>query len=427
MKTKLSARVRTLAPSATLAVDGTVKKLQSQGKKILNLSLGEPDFDTPKNIQDAAILAMQKGHTHYTTTAGITKLREEVAKKFLKENHISYDPSEIVVGVGSKQLLYNALMVLCDEGDEVIVPVPTWSTYIEQIKLCKATPCEAKMKPPFKLTVKDLEKKISKKTKAIILNSPANPTGAVIEEEELKNITKLAMAKNVWIIADEIYEKILYMDTRRHAELDSASKEIPKQDGYRTVTRQVRDDKVKKIQHISIASFGREIKARTITINGFSKSYAMTGWRIGYAGGPKEVISAMINLQSQTTSNTSSLAQYAGVEALTGSQRSIKKMADAFAKRRRFLLKAFVADLDRLSVVPPEGAFYLFINVTKCLGKEYKTSSDWCTGLLEKEHVALVPGEAFLYPGWVRLSFAAADDVLEEAVKRIKRFVKISN
>ncbi|MDP3941970.1 MAG: pyridoxal phosphate-dependent aminotransferase [bacterium] len=388
MSKQLAARITSLSPSATLAVDAIVKKFQGEGKKIYNLSLGEPDFATPKNIQSAATQAMREGYTHYTTTAGIPELRKSIADKFSLENAIKYDPLEIVVGVGSKQLLYNALMVLCEEGDEVLVPVPTWSTYVEQVKLTLATPVPTKLSPPFKLTAKDVEKKVTKKTKVVILNSPANPTGAVIEKKELQKIAKLAVAKNIWILSDEIYEKLLYGG-----------------------------------KHFSIASFGSDIKKRTVTINGFSKSYAMTGWRIGYAGGPKDVITAMVNLQSQTTSNTSSIAQYAGVEALSGSQTSIKKMALAFLTRRAFLLHAF-SGIDRLSIVAPEGAFYLFINVEKCLNKKIKTSAEWCERLLEKEHVALVPGEAFLYPGWARMSFATSMDVLEEAVKRISRFVQ---
>lgn len=383
----LSKRIKDLSPSATLAVDAVVKKLQAQGKKILNVSLGEPDFITPENIQSAAISALRKGFTHYTSTAGITELRKAIADKFLRDNNIHYDSSEIAVGVGSKQLLYNALMALCEEGDEVLVPIPTWSTYVEQIKLAGAKAKLIPLKPPFKLSALDLKKHISTKTKAIILNSPANPTGAVIEKEELEKIAKLAVAKNIWIISDEIYEKLLYGG-----------------------------------KHISIASLGKEIRSRTITINGFSKSYAMTGWRIGYAGGPKEVIDSMVNLQSQTTSNTSSIAQYAGVEALTGNQSSIKKMAKEFARRQSFLLKEF-SQTEKLSVVFPEGAFYLFINIEKCLDKKIKNSADWCAALLEKEHVALVPGEAFLYPGFVRMSFATSMEVLEEAVTRITRFV----
>lgn len=383
----LATRMQTLSPSATLAVDAVVKKLQREGTKVLNLSLGEPDFKTPENIQHAAVTAMREGYTHYTQTAGIPELRTAIAEKFKRENGIIYDPSEIVVGVGSKQLLYHACMALCGKGDEVLVPTPTWSTYVEQIKLAEATPVHVRLQSPFTLTARDIEKHISPRTKAVLLNSPSNPTGAMIGKEELQKIGDLAVKYNFWIIADEIYEKLLYSGV-----------------------------------HVSIASLGDAIRVRTITINGFSKSYAMTGWRIGYAGGPKEVITAMVNLQSQTTSNTSSIAQYAGIEALKGSQESIKKMANAFSKRREFLLNEF-SRIPKLKIVEPEGAFYLFINIEASLNKGMKTSADWCTQLLEKEQVALVPGEAFLYPGWVRMSFATSMEVLEEATKRIKKFV----
>jgi aspartate aminotransferase len=384
----LTSRIKHLSPSATLAVDATVKKLQAEGKTIYNLSLGEPDFSTPTTIQNAAVKAMREGFTHYTATAGIPKLREAIATKYLAENDIRYDPSQIIVGVGSKQLLYNALLVLVEKGDEVIIATPTWSTYVEQVKLAEAKPVLVPLKPPFKLTAKDIERGISKKTKVIMLNSPANPTGAVIEKRELEAIARLATDNNIWIVSDEIYEKLLYGAT-----------------------------------HTSIASLNKRIYDRTITINGFSKSYAMTGWRIGFAGGPKEIIKAMADLQSQTTSNTSSIAQYAGIEALKGPQTSIEKMAHAFSKRRSILLSEF-SKMPEFQVIEPEGAFYLFFDVAKLLHKKQQTSSDWCEALLAKEHVALVPGEAFLYPGWVRLSFAASTVTLEEAVRRIKRFIE---
>lgn len=383
----LSRRISSLSPSATLAVDAKVKELTKAGKNILNLSLGEPDFTTPKNIQDAAVRSMREGFTHYTETAGIPALRVAIAEKFKKDNGLTYDPSEIVVGVGSKQLLYHAFLALFEKGDDVLVPTPTWSTYVEQLKLAGANAVLIPLRKPFKLRAADLIPYITKKTKGIILNSPANPTGAVIEKEELEKIADMAIKNNFLIISDEIYEKLLY-----------------------------------GTKHLSIASLGEGIKKQTITINGFSKAYAMTGWRIGYAGGPKEVIAAMVNLQSQTTSNTSSIAQMAGIEALHGDQKSIEVMAKAFTKRREYVLKELSGN-KKLAIVEPEGAFYLFFSVEKCLNDTIRTSADWCTRLLEKEQVALVPGEAFLYPGWVRMSFATSMEILEESTKRIQRFI----
>ncbi|MEN9407998.1 MAG: hypothetical protein RLZZ455_1214, partial [Candidatus Parcubacteria bacterium] len=333
----LAKRIQTLSPSATLAVDAVVKKLEREGTKILNLSLGEPDFKTPENIQNAAVTAMREGYTHYTQTAGIPELRTVISEKFRKENSIDYDPSEIVVGVGSKQLLYHAMMALCGKDDEVLVPTPTWSTYVEQIRLAEATPVCIQLQPPFRLRAQDIEKHITPRTKAIILNSPSNPTGAVIGKEELQKIGDLAVKHNFWIIADEIYEKLLYGGV-----------------------------------HVSVASLSDAIRARTITINGFSKSYAMTGWRIGYAGGPKEVITAMVNLQSQTTSNTSSIAQYAAVEAITGDQKSLGIMKQEFEKRREYLLDEF-SRIPNLKVVEPDGAFYLFIHIEASLHTGMKT------------------------------------------------------
>ena len=414
-KSILSRRISTLSPSATLAVDAKVKELTGKGATILNLSLGEPDFTTPKNIQDAAIDAMHEGFTHYTQTAGIPSLRVAIAKKFKKDNGITYDPSEIVVGVGSKQLLYHSFLALFENGDEVLVPTPTWSTYVEQLKLAGARAVVVPLKKPFKLRAADLKSYITKKTKGLILNSPANPTGAIIDGEELEKIATLAVKNNLWIISDEIYEKILYHPFR-HPELVSGSSESKK------MLNQVQHDNKKINKYVSIASLGKEIKSRTITVNGFSKAYAMTGWRIGYAGGPREVINAMINLQSQTTSNTSSIAQMAGIEALQGDQKSIQVMAKSFAGRRAFLLKKLLGN-EKIQIIAPEGAFYLFFSVQKCFNDKIRTSADWCTELLEKEQVALVPGEAFLYPGWVRMSYAASMEILEASVTRIKRFI----
>lgn len=375
----LSKRIRALSPSPTLAFDKQAKELQQKGHPVINLTLGEPDFTTPQHICNAAIEALQKGETHYTLTAGILPLREKIAGKFLKENKINYSASEIVVGVGSKQLLYNAFQVLLDENDEVLIPTPTWSTYVEQVKLAEAKPVLVPLKEPFKLKAADLEPYLSPKTKIILLNSPSNPTGAMIEQDELIKIAQLAIDKGIYIISDEIYEKLTWGN-----------------------------------EHVSIASLNEDIRKLTITINGFSKSYAMTGWRIGYAGGPQKIITAMSNLQSQTTSNTSSIGQFAAVAALTGTQQPLERMKNEFSKRRSFVIHEL--EKTRLAFTEPEGAFYFFI-------KTPTNSKDWCNTLLQEQFVAVVPGEAFCTPGYFRMSYASSMENLEEGLRRIKQFI----
>jgi len=383
-----SKRAQELATSPTIAIDVKAKAFKQQGIPVINLSVGEPNFQTPENIKEAAIQAIKKGFTLYTAPEGILELRKAIAEKFEKDNKLTYDPSQIIVGVGAKEISYLAFQVLCDKGDEVIIPVPAWNTFVEQVKLAEGTPVLIDLKPPFKITASDITKAITAKTKIILLNSPSNPTGAMIDQEELKKIADIAVEKHIFIIADEIYEKLVYTQ-----------------------------------KHVSIASFNEKIKELTITINGASKAYAMTGWRVGYAAGPKEIIDKMKALQSQLVAHTSSISQMAVVEALTGDQSSIETMREAFAKRRLFCME----ELDKLSELEytkPEGAFYFYISVKKLLGGKYKTSSEWAEALLEKEKVAVVPGEAFFYPGYIRMSYAASDEDLKEALKRIKKFIQ---
>jgi aspartate aminotransferase len=382
----LSQRLQLLAPSPTLSLDSKVKTMQAQGIAVVNLGLGEPDFATPDTAKEGAISAIHHNYSHYTVVSGIIELRQAIVKKLAKDNHIVYAPEEIVVGVGTKQLLYHAFQVLCNPGDEVLVPTPTWSTYIEQIKLAGAIPIIIPLKSPFKLHAKDIQKFVTSKTKAIILNSPSNPTGATIDLDELHKIAAIAVKCNFWVISDEIYEKILYSG-----------------------------------KHISIASLNSEIKNKTITINGFSKAYAMTGWRIGYAAGPKEVIASFIALQGQTTSNASSISQYAALAALQGSQSTVTKMCYQFGQRRKLVL-AGLTKCRGLEVLNPEGAFYVFVSVKKLLNKELSTSATWCQALLEEAHVAVVPGEAFELPGFFRLSFAASPAQLKIGLACIKKF-----
>lgn len=384
----VSQRILKLHPSPTLTLDAKVRQLQNKGIPIINLSLGEPDFKTPENISNVAIEAINEGFTHYTAAAGILELRKAISKKLEKENAIYYQPSEIIVGVGTKQLLYTIFQILCQKGNEVILTTPTWATYVEQIKLSEAKPILIPLKSPFKLTAKILGEYITAKSKAILINSPANPTGAIIDEQELQRIANLAIKHNLFVISDEIYEKILY-----------------------------------KGKHISIASFGEKIKKLTITINGFSKAYAMTGWRIGYAAGPKEIIGAMVSFCGQTTSGTSSISQKAAVEALKGSQSSVKKMALEFKTRKEFICKEF-EKIEDISFAEPEGAFYLFVDISRLLGRKYKSSADWSEGLLEQAKVAVIPGEAFYAPNVIRISFAASLENLKQGCKQIKEFIQ---
>lgn len=382
-----SKRIQNLMPSPTFAIDAKVKNLEHGGIRVINLGLGEPDFETPDLIKHAGIKAIEEGFTHYTQAAGIPLLREAIAKKFKNDNNIDYQPQQIVVGAGSKFILYMAFQTLCQKGDEVIVPIPTWNSYVEQVKLSEATPVFIKLHPPFKITAKAIKKKITSRTKVILLNSPSNPTGAMIDEEELNKIASLAVSKNIWIVTDEMYEKIIYGK-----------------------------------KHVSIASLNREIYNRTISVNGLSKTYAMTGWRIGYAGGPQEIITVLVDLQSQLTTNASSISQKAALCALEGSEKLYKGMIEEFKARREYLIKS-LSSIKDFDVTQPEGSFFFFVGIKKLLGKKYKTSTQWCEDLLQRKQVAVVPGEAFFAPGFFRLSFAADISTLKDAVKKLEEFI----
>ncbi|HXS15168.1 MAG TPA: pyridoxal phosphate-dependent aminotransferase [Candidatus Saccharimonadales bacterium] len=387
MKKLLTQRAKRLEPSPTFALDARVKQMQKEGIPVINLGIGEPDFETPAYIKKAGIQAIEEGYTHYTQTAGMLELRQALSNKFQVDNGLVYQPSQILVGSGSKPILYCAFQVLCEKGDEVIVPVPTWSSYVEQVKLTEATPVFIHLEPPFKLRADMIEQKISPKTKVILLNTPSNPTGAIIEKEELEKIAQLAIKNNIWVVTDEMYEKIIYGG-----------------------------------KHISIASLGKQIYEQTITINGFSKTYAMTGWRLGYAGGPQEIITHMSHLQGQLTANASSISQRGGLAALTGPKKEIEKMMREFARRRELLIQE-LTQIPEFAVTPPEGSFFFFIGIKKLLGGKYSSSIAWCEALLQKKHVAVIPGEAFFAPGFFRLSFAAPFEKLEEGVKKIKEFI----
>jgi len=385
----LSKKILGISESPTLSLNAKVKELKSRGVDVVNFTVGEPDFDTPDNVKKAAIDAIKAGFTKYTPVSGIPELKQAIAEKLKRDNGISYDAKQIIVSCGGKHSLYNAFQAICNPGDEVIIPSPYWVTYPEQVKLAEARPVFVKTREEngFRLLAKDLEKCVNKKTKAIIINSPCNPTGAVYDPAELEKIATIAVDNDVFVVSDEIYENLVYEG-----------------------------------RHVSIASFGDEIKARTITINGASKAYAMTGWRIGWAAGPADIVKAMDNFQSQTTSNPTSISQKAYLEGLQGRQDSVHRMAAEFRKRRDIIVS-------RLNGIPgikcsrPSGAFYAFPNVSGAFRSGIKNSMDFSMQLLEKARVAVVPGSDFGAEGYVRISYACSADTIEKGVERIKEFV----
>lgn len=388
----LSERAKKIKPSPTLAIDSKAKALRAAGIEIINFGVGEPDFDTPQNIKEAAIKALRDGFTKYTPVGGIDSLKNAIIDKFIKDNNLHYSREEIIVSCGAKHSLYNIAQALFGPGDEVIIPTPYWVSYPDQVILNDAVPVFAKTeeKDGFLLKPEGLESLITKKTKALILNSPSNPTGCTYDKKSLENIAEVCLRHDIYIISDEIYEKLVY-------------------DG---------------VCHVSIASIDREIKDRTIVVNGLSKSHAMTGWRIGFAAGPKEIIKAMTNIQSQSTSNPNSIAQMAAIEALRGPQESVKRMVEEFDRRRRFLI-AGLNSIDGVRCLVPQGAFYAFPNVSSFFGRSYEgkvisNSSDLALYLLEKASVALVSGDAFGEPNNIRLSYATSMDNIEEGLERIR-------
>ena len=387
----ISDSLKRIKPSPTIAVTQKARELKAAGKDVIGLGAGEPDFDTPNNIKKAAIRAIKAGETKYTTVDGTLKLKGAIIKKFKRENNLKYLTDEITVGTGGKQVLYNAFMATLNKGDEVIIPAPFWVSYPDMVLLAGGKPKIVKCSETegFKLTPQKLKKAISKKTKWLILNSPSNPTGAGYTKNEIKNLSKVLIKnKKIHILSDDIYEHITYDD----------------------------------FKFFTIAQISK-LKSRTITMNGVSKSYAMTGWRIGYAGGPKEIIKAIRKIQSQSTSNPSSVSQAAAVEALNGTQKFIKKRSNAFKQRRDFVVKS-LNKISGISCLKPNGAFYVFPSCKKLLGKKtkLKNDSDFVKKLLEKSNVAVVQGSAFGLDGHFRISYATSMKKLKVAMKRIKSF-----
>lgn len=381
----LSNGVKDIKPSATLALDAKAKQLKKEGKDVVIFGAGEPDFNTPDSIKQAAIRAVSNNISKYTPVGGIKELRHAVSEKFRKINNIDYDENEVLISCGGKHSLYNAIMSILNKNDEAILPVPYWVSYGEMIKLAEAKIVFCGTGKNFKLTAKNVEEKLTKKTKLLILNSPCNPTGAVIEPDEIKKIAKLAVDNNFYVISDEVYEYFIYNGKR----------------------------------NLSIASLNDEIRNLAITINSASKAYAMTGWRIGYCGANNEIINTMENLQSHTTSNPSSIAQMAALEALTGPQDSISQMIKAFDERRKCMHKR-LNEISGISCVEPEGAFYAFPDISKT----NISSMEFASRLLDEALVVAVPGIAFGSDKHIRLSYAASMEDISKGLDRIEKWLK---
>ena len=387
----VSNSLKRIKPSPTMAVTSKAREMKAAGIDVIGLGAGEPDFDTPDNIKEAAIEAIKRGDTKYTAVDGTPALKKAIQTKFLRENGLSYELDQITVGTGGKQVLYNAFMATVNKGDEVIIPAPYWVSYPDIILLAGGSPKIIKCdeKDNFKLTPKKLEKSISKKTKWIILNSPSNPTGSAYTKKEIEALSKILLKhKKIFILSDDIYEHIIY-------------------DNFNFFT---------------IAQI-KSLKNRTLTMNGVSKSYSMTGWRIGYAAGPKEIIKAIAKIQSQSTSNPTSISQAAAVEALNGTQDFIEERANSFKKRRDFVVES-LNKIKGLSCIKPEGAFYVFPKCKKLLNKKtkLKTDKDFVEKLLTEAKVAVVQGSAFGLDGYFRISYATSMDNLKKALERIKSF-----
>lgn len=391
----LSKKALSISPSPTMAIDSKAKEMKSQGIDVIGFGAGEPDFDTPVHIREAGIRAIKEGHTRYTPAAGTLELKEAICDKLKRENDLSYSPAQIVISNGAKHSLQNVLAALLNPGDKVMIPTPYWVSYPEMVRLNDGIPVAVATSEEngFKPTLADLERDYDKKSRALIINSPSNPTGQICSEDELRMIADFCCERDLFIIADEIYEKLLYGKTR----------------------------------HISIATFSEKVKELTIMVNGVSKSYAMTGWRIGYTASTKEIAAVMGNIQSHTASNANSIAQKAALAALTGPQECVEEMRLAFDERRKYMVDK-IKSIPYLDVLEPEGTFYLFANMTQTVGKSLAgkkigSSEDFATCLLESRQVALVPGTGFGAPYHVRLSFATSMENIVEGLARIEAFI----
>lgn len=392
----VSERIKNMTPSATSTLGGKIAEMKTAGIDIAAFNLGEPDFPTPDKVVKACTKAMEEGKTKYIAIGGIVQLREAITRKMKKDNNLSYTTNQICVSTGAKQAVFNAVMAVCNPGDEIIIPTPCWVSYVEMAKLAGAVPVLVPTDDKFHLITEEIEKAITDKTKAIIINTPNNPTGAVYSEESLKELATLAIKNDFYVIADEVYEKLVYND----------------------------------VKHVSIASLSEEMYKRTIVINGLSKAYSMTGWRVGYAAGPEDIIKGITSLQGHVTTSSTTFIQWASIDALEKCEEEVENMRKEFLKRRDFMY-------ERLNKIPgmqcpkPEGAFYLMPDVTYYFGKSYKdwkieSAADLCNYLLEEARVAVVPGNAFEAPKTIRFAYsvsietiAVGMDRMEEALKKL--------
>lgn len=388
-------KAQSISPSPTLAIDAKAKQMKSEGVDLVGFGAGEPDFETPDHIKEAAVAAIQAGFTRYTPVAGMLDVRAAICEKLKRDNALEYEVAEIVVSNGAKHALTNAFAALLNPGDEVIIPAPFWVSYPEMVKLNDGVPVIVPTTAAnnFKLTADDLKNALTERTKVILLNSPNNPTGQVYARPELQAIADFALEHDLYIVSDEIYEQLIYDQE----------------------------------QHVSIATLGEEIKKRTIVVNGVSKTYAMTGWRIGYTASTAELAGIMSSVQSHTASNANSIAQKASIAALLGSQDCVEKMRAAFAQRRNYMVEK-IASIDGLSCIEPKGAFYIFVDVSKTFGRKFgghtiNTSDDFASLLLEHAKVAVVPGTGFGAPDYIRLSYALALEQAQKGLERIEEFI----
>lgn len=381
---QLANRISEITPSPTLAITAKAKEMRNNGVDVIDLGAGEPDFNTPQHIIDAAYKAMGEGKTKYTPSGGIPQLKEAIGNKLKTENGLTYESNQIIITLGAKHALYLLFQVICDAGDEVLIPAPYWVSYPEQVKLSGAVPIyiEGKKENNYKITAKQLEEKVNSKTKALILNSPSNPTGTIYNQSELIELAEVCKKHDILIVSDEVYEKFLY-------------------DG---------------LEHISIAALSEDAYKRTIVINGLSKSYSMTGWRIGYAAGDSAIIKAMTDIASHSTSNPVSFAQFGAVAALRGSQEELQLMTKEFEQRRNYVINE-LREIPQFEQITPYGAFYVFVNV----GDD---ADEWSKNLLEKAKVAVIPGSGFGAKNFVRISYANSLDNIKEGLKRIKEFIQ---
>lgn len=384
---KLAARVAQVTPSLTLAIAAKAKAMKAKGIDVCSFSAGEPDFDTPSHIKEAAKLALDRGKTKYGPAAGEPQLRQAIAQKLQRDNQLDYGPENVIVTNGGKHSLFNLMLALIETGDEVIIPAPYWLSYPEMVKLAGGTPTlvETQEENAYKITPQQLRQAITPKTKLFVLNSPANPTGTVYTPEEIRALAEVVVEENLWVVSDEIYEKILY---------DGAV-------------------------HLSLGAIGPEVFERTIISNGFAKSYSMTGWRVGYLAGPRELIAATNAIQGHSTSNVCTFAQYGAIAALESSQDCVASMVEAFAQRRQVMLEG-VRAIPQLSCPTPDGAFYLFVDISQT----GMTSLEFCNALLEARQVAAIPGIAFGADRCIRLSYATDLRSIEKGMERLEQFVR---